>query len=195
MPDGGSKHKQRQPFVAWRLEWVSSEVDRLWPESVPQIRNEHGSAERNSFCFARHRLCPRRYRQPSPATQRKRIFLEDRPVYPLATHSYQTWQHLPDYGAYHATLIADPALPGKWQPGEEVIYLLVFEGELLDGSIPESQARRGLTSRLSESLPIPILSEWDESIWEARKRENMIIGLKTHGDCQMGYLVQLTKAV
>jgi len=33
-----------QPFVAWRLEWVSSEVDQLWPESVPQIRNEHGSA-------------------------------------------------------------------------------------------------------------------------------------------------------
>lgn len=33
-----------QPFVAWRLEWVSSEVDQLWPEGVPQIRNEYGSA-------------------------------------------------------------------------------------------------------------------------------------------------------
>ena len=33
-----------QPFVAWRLEWVSGEVDRLWPDGVPQIRNEHGSA-------------------------------------------------------------------------------------------------------------------------------------------------------
>jgi hypothetical protein len=33
-----------QPFVAWRLEWVSGELDRLWPEGVPQIRNEHGSA-------------------------------------------------------------------------------------------------------------------------------------------------------
>ena len=33
-----------QPFVAWRLEWVSGEIDRLWPEGVPQIRNEHGSA-------------------------------------------------------------------------------------------------------------------------------------------------------
>jgi len=30
--------------VAWRLEWVSGEIDRLWPEGVPQIRNEHGSA-------------------------------------------------------------------------------------------------------------------------------------------------------
>jgi hypothetical protein len=33
-----------QPFMAWRLEWVSGEIDRLWPEGVPQIRNEHGSA-------------------------------------------------------------------------------------------------------------------------------------------------------
>ena len=54
------------------------------------------------------------------ARQRKILFLQRRPVYPLATHYCQTWQHLPDYGAYHATLIADPALPGKWQPGEDV---------------------------------------------------------------------------
>lgn len=33
-----------QPFVAWRLEWVSGDVDRLWPEGAPPIRNEHGSA-------------------------------------------------------------------------------------------------------------------------------------------------------
>jgi len=33
-----------QPLVAWRLEWVGGEVDRLWPEGIPQIRNEHGSA-------------------------------------------------------------------------------------------------------------------------------------------------------
>lgn len=82
------------------------------------------------------------------ARQRKKLFLQGRPVYPLATHYCQTWQHLPDYGAYHAALIADPALPGKWQPGEEVVYQLVFECELLDGSTPESQARRMLASPL-----------------------------------------------
>lgn len=36
--------QSRQPFVAWRLEWISSEVDRLFPDGAPQIRNEHGSA-------------------------------------------------------------------------------------------------------------------------------------------------------
>jgi hypothetical protein len=99
-----------------------------------------------------------------PKRQRQKLFLQGRPVYPLAAHYSQTWQHLPDYGVYHATLIADPALPGKWQPGDEVVYLLVFEGELLDGSIPESQARRMLAARLSETLPIPILNEWRESL-------------------------------
>lgn len=49
------------------------------------------------------------------ARKRKKLFLHDRPVYPLPTHYCQTWQYLPDYGAYHAALIADPALPGKWR--------------------------------------------------------------------------------
>jgi hypothetical protein len=87
----------------------------------------------------------------------KKLFLQGKPVYPLPTHYSQTWQHLPDFGAYHATLIADLALPGKWQPGEDVIYLIVFEGELLDRSTPEAQAQRVLTSRLSETLSISIL--------------------------------------
>lgn len=30
-----------QPLVAWRLEWVSGELDQLWPDSVSQISNEH----------------------------------------------------------------------------------------------------------------------------------------------------------
>jgi hypothetical protein len=62
--------------------------------------------------------------------QRKKIWLQGRPVYPLPTHYCQTWQHLLDYGAYHATLIADPALPGKRQPGENVVDILVCDGEL-----------------------------------------------------------------
>ncbi|GAP10012.1 hypothetical protein BECAL_01166 [Bellilinea caldifistulae] len=195
-----------QPFVAWRLEWVSGEVDQLWLEGVPQVRNEHCSAYVTGYAhdeagnlvylgMVGHKTVLESIRATVQARQRKRLFLQGRPVYPLPTHYCQTWQHLPDYGVYHATLIADPALPGKWQPGEEVIYLLVFEGELPDGSLPETQARRVLASRLSETLPIPILDEWHESLWEARQRENLIVGLETGGDCQEGYLVQLTETI
>ena len=186
--------------------WISGEVDQLWPEGVPQIRNEHGSAYVTGYALDEagnliylgmvgHKTVLESIRATVQARQRKKLFLQGRPVYLLATHYCQTWQHLPDYGAYHAALIADPALPGKWQPGEEVVYQLVFECELLDGSTPESQARRMLASRLSETLPIPVLDEWNESLWEVAQMENLIVGLETGGDCQEGYLVQLTETV
>jgi hypothetical protein len=70
----------------------------------------------------------------------------------MADHYCQTWQHLPDYGVYHATLIAEPALPGKWQAGEETICMLVFEGELMDGSTPEAQDSRMLNSPIGNII-------------------------------------------
>jgi hypothetical protein len=69
-----------------------------------------------------------------------------------------------------------------------LIYLLVFEGELsrwIDTGNPGSTC--ALTSRLSETLPIPILDEWHESLWEAGQMERtLIVGLETGGDCQEG---------
>jgi len=193
-----------QPFVAWRLEWVSGEIDRLWPDGVPQIRNEHGSAYVTGYAhdeagnliylgMVGHKTVLESIRATVQARQRKKLFLQGRPVYPLPTHYCQTWQHLPDYGAYHATLIADTALPGKWQPGEDVVYLLVFEGEKMDRLMPETRAQRMLTSRLSETLPFPILDEWYESLWEAAQTKKLIIELETQGECQEGYLLQLTE--
>lgn len=183
-----------QPFVAWRLEWVSGEVDRLWPEGVPQIRNEHGSAYVTGYAhddadnliylgMVGHKTVLESIRATIQARQRKKLFLQGRPVYPLPTHYSQTWQHLPDYGAYHATLIADTALPGKWQPGEEMVYLLVFEGELLDGSTPENQAIRLLSLRISEALPIPIKHGWAKALWEAGVKKDLIGELAFSGDC------------
>jgi hypothetical protein len=128
------------------------------------------------------------------ARQRRKLFLQGRPVYPLSTHYSQTWQHLPDYGAYHATLIADPALPGKWQAGNEVVYLLVFEGELTDGSPPETQASSMLASRLSETLPIPILDRWAITLWEAGMESDLIDEVVACGDCRSGYLVHVNES-
>ena len=105
------------------------------------------------------------------------------------------WQHLPDYGAYHATLIADPALPGKWQSGEDVAYILVFEEDLIDGENPEAYARKLLPSRLSEVLPIPVLREWAKTIWKAGFEKGLITELTTSGECLGCFSVQLTQYV
>lgn len=190
--------------MAWRSEWVSDEVDRLWPEGVPQIRNEHGSAnvtgyaqdEADNLIYlgmdGRKRLLDS-IRATIQARQRRKLFQQGRPVYPLPTHYSQTWQHLPDYGAYHATAIADPALSGKWQSGEEIVYLLVFEGELLDGSTPENQAIRLLSLRLSEALPIPIKHRWAKALWEAGVKKDLIGELEFSGDCLAGFGVNVSE--
>jgi hypothetical protein len=185
-----------QPFVAWRLEWISGQVDQLWPEGVPQIRNEHGSAYVTGYAhdeagnliylgMVGHKTVLESIRATIQARQRKKLWLQGRPVYPLPTHYSQTWQHLPDYGAYHATLIADPALPGKWQPGEEVVYLLVFDGE--EGE----QAMKMLTARLSETLPIPVLDDWNRQLWEVARNKELVVQMETCGDCLEGYVVHL----
>lgn len=194
-----------QPFVAWRLEWVSGEVDRLWSDGVPQIRNEHGSAYVTGYAhdeagnlvylgMVGHKTVLESIRATIQARQRRKLFLQGRPVYPLATHYSQTWQHLPDYGAYHATLIADPALPGRWQPGEDVVYLLVFEGELPDGTTSEIKLGHMLASRLSETLPIPILDRWSVTLWEAGSKKELIGELATSGDCPSGHWVHVSES-
>jgi hypothetical protein len=125
------------------------------------------------------------------ARQRKKLFLQGRPVYALSSHYCQTWQHLPDYGAYHAALIADPALPGKWQPGEEVAYILVFEGDLSDIENPEEHGCQMLLSRLSEALPIPVLQEWAKTLWEAGTNQDLITELTAGGESPVGFCIQL----
>jgi len=172
--------QSHQPFVVWRLEWVAGEADRLWPDHVPQIKNEHGAAQRNALFFARHR---------------KRLFLQGRPVYALSSHYSQTRRHLPDYGAYHAALIADPDLPSKWQPGENVAYILVFEGDLKEGENPEGNACQMLPSRPSEALPIPVLHEGADTLCEGGTKQGLIAELTTEGDSPRCFWVHLTETV
>ena len=201
-----------QPFVAWRLEWVSGELDRLWPDGVPQIRNDHGSASETHFVspvtgyahdeagnliylgMVGHKTVLESIRTTVQARQCKKLFLQGRPVYPLPTHYCQTWQHLPDYGAFQTTLIADPALPGKWKAGEEVAYLLAFENSSLNGEPSNGQAKNMLMPRLSEALTIPILDRWQEAFWEVGRAESLISELVVGGDCQEGYFVQLSES-
>lgn len=193
-----------QPYVAWRLEWIDSEVNQLWPDGVQQIRNEHGLAHVTGFAhdeagnliylgMVGHKTVLDSMRATVQSRQRKKLFLQNRPVALLPSHYSQAWQSLPDYGAHHAALIADPALPGKWLTGEELIYLLVFEDQRLDESTPESQACEHLVPRLAEALPIPLLAEWAGALWKAGLHGELIGELVTGGDCLAGYWVQVSE--
>jgi hypothetical protein len=131
---------------------------------------------------------------PPDKRQRQKLFLQGRPVYPLATHYSQTWQHLPDYDAYHAALIADPALPGKWKPDENVAYLLGFVDKSPKRELSDRQVKIILIRRLSEALTIPILEWWQESFWEIGLAESLMGELLVGIDCQEAYCVQLSEA-
>ena len=87
------------------------------------------------------------------------------------------------------TLIADPALPGKWQSGEEAKYLLLFEGESSLGI----QTQYSLVSCLSESLSIPILPIWADTLWNIGLKLELIGKLSTAGDCQEGYWISISE--
>lgn len=64
-----------------------------------------------------------------------------------------------------------------------MIYLLIFDSMLSDGSTPEKQAIRLLSPRLSEALPIPIKDRWSQVLWEAGVEKDLIEKFEYSGDC------------
>jgi hypothetical protein len=194
--------KSHQPFVVWRLEWVAGEAGRLWPDRVPQIKNENGSAYVTGYAhdeagnlvylgMVGHKTVLDSIRATVQARQRKKLFLQGKPVYPLKGHYCQAWQHLPDYGAYHAVLIADSALPGKWQTEEDVAFILVLEEDVSQGNTPEMFASKMLPNRLSEALPIPVLHEWAKILWRVGMKQMLIGELLVGGSCKGGYWLHI----
>jgi len=76
-----------------------------------------------------------------------------------------------------------------------VAYLLVFEGDLTDGKKPAVHTRQMLPSRLSETLPVPVLQEWAKALWEAGIEQELIAELTIDGESLAGFSVQLTETV
>lgn len=74
-----------------------------------------------------------------------------------------------------------------------MVYLLVFENELLEGSTPEDQATHMLTARLSEALSIPIVNSWAEALWEKGVSQELICELAISGDCLAGFGVNASE--
>ena len=76
-----------------------------------------------------------------------------------------------------------------------MIYLLVFEGELSEGSMPEDQALRSLSHRLSEAFPFPIQDSWAGALWEFGVERELIGNLITDGDTPAGFWIYLAETI
>lgn len=93
---------------------------------------------------------------------------------------------MPDYDAHHCLAINHRAVPGKWTPDDNQIFILAFIGS----DSVESQ----LVSRLNETLSIPVLPEWATRIIEEGYVRKFVTNLKTGGDCVRGISIEVKNA-
>lgn len=90
---------------------------------------------------------------------------------------------MPDYDSYNCAFVSNVAVPGKWMPEDESIFLLHF----INGENIESQ----LVKRLNESLAIPVLPDWGDCLMKTGALKGYIKSLKTGGDCLDGVSIDV----
>jgi len=188
--------QNRQPCVAWRVEWTGEDGEALWAGNVPVVRNQQVSAHLTGYALDREHLIYlgmagyktvlESIRATVQARRKKLIEVHGHFVFPMPDQYIQVWQGLDDFGYHHAALLARPALPGKWLPDDLDAYLLFFDGE-------ETEAPSRLAARLAEGLCLPILPEWGQALWEAGRHADLVRDLTVGGDCLAGYAVALTE--
>lgn len=99
----------------------------------------------------------------------------------------QVWQAMPEFTSHHSTFVSHLALPGKWEAGDSILYLLAFLGT----EDIWAELKRQFAARLNEALEIPIQPEWTEALWELGVKNQHIRKLETGGDCLAGVRVNL----
>jgi hypothetical protein len=96
----------------------------------------------------------------------------------------QVLSPMPEYDSHHCCAVTNQAIPGKWVPEYETVYILQFIG----GNSIESQ----LVDRLNESLTAPILPEWGSILMKSGIQNGFIKTLTTGGDCLEGISIRIS---
>jgi hypothetical protein len=95
----------------------------------------------------------------------------------------QVFSPMPEYDSHHCCVVTNQAIPGKWVPEYETVYILQFIG----GNSIESQ----LVERLNETLTAPILPEWGTILMKNGVQKGFIKTLTTGGDCLEGISIRI----
>jgi hypothetical protein len=78
-------------------------------------------------------------------------------------------------------------VPGKWEPEDLSAYLLVFRGTL----DAEDEVIRLFIERIKEALEVPILDDWEVTLWRQARNRKLVQDLVTGGDCILGARIDL----
>ncbi len=188
--------------VIWRVEMIP-DPDRkkkpYWNKRVPMVRNGEVGLPVTGYAYSdQSRLLAylgvvgyKTSVESLRATliQNKVLNLDTDGYHPMSPcEKYeQVLQALPEYTSTHSAFIAHQALPGKWSPEHNLLFLLVFRGS----EDPDADLIEQFTVRLNEALEVPIIPEWGLPLFKAAKARNFIGRMETGGDCLGGVWVNL----
>ena len=174
--------------------------DRLFSEAVPKLRNGQALAHITGYAYdGDHNLAYIGLVSYKTSLESLRITLMcGKPlqmtqdgvgdVSLIPTDKYeQAWQAMPEYTSHHVGFVSRLALPGKWEPEDLSIYLLVFRGT----PDPGKEMIQLFIERIKEALEVPILDEWATIIWKHARNRKLVQDLVTGGDCILGARIDL----
>ena len=175
--------------------------DNLWlPGMVPTVHNDHtavpltGYAHDGNFLVylgavgnktSLKSIWASAVGNGSRKKSRLYLSLGSSVSYPVQGSEYHSplWAPLPDQNAYHLTLLSRAATEANVQDGVGITYLPIWDS---DGD-PQTTARKLLVERLDAALPIPVLPEWADALWDAAEDQRWLAEMATGGDCRAGY--------
>ena len=191
-------------IVVWKIipneNGGSKEEKRLYPDAVPTLRNGQAMAHISGFAYdTDQNLAYVGLVGYKTSLESLRVTLMSaKPLLmtregagnvsliPTDKYGY-VWQSMPDYTSYHVGFVSRLAQPGKWEPEDLSIYLLVFR----DSPDPEEEIIRLFIERIQEALEVPILNEWAGILWKQARNRKLIQDLVTGGDCILGARINL----
>jgi hypothetical protein len=198
---------QNAGVLAWKLSGVVSDPDiqHLYPEGkVPMVRNEHAQATvtgyatttiaYNTVLVYAGVIAFKTAIESLHATllQKKALSLDGSMANPEG-HYHMEAVFMPDFVLYHAALICDAAMPGRWGPQDENAYALVFRQPGREEADVDALLEAAVLVRLREVLPHAVKDEWAHVLFSQACEKGLIERLNTVGDCLAGARIHLDK--
>ncbi len=198
---------QNAGVMAWKIYGLVSDpgIRHLYPDgAIPSVRNDHAQAVVTGYARTEARwnaalvyigaVAHKTAIESLHATllQWKPLSLDGNPVMPEG-HFRLEVAPLTDFSLFHAALVCDAALPGKWAPQDERAYALVFKQPGQDEADVEALLEKAVMTRLREVLPHPVREEWAHPLFIQGTEKGLIDRLDTGGDCLAGVRIHLDK--
>ena len=191
-----NQHLIPQGYLAWKVSFVNEvPCNDFWSSGLAVLANEHAVAHCTGYAYdneqdflvyagcVAHKTALESVR--ATLLQGKKVSLNHGRRSFLGTMNHKVIhlsQPLPNYAAYHAAFFARETIPGKWQSGDSIGYVLSFDDTPIASLV---------TSRLMEVLTIPLLADWAEALYTAAVEAGYCSPLVCFGECQAGVRLNL----